>query len=261
MNSKPQRLSPGKKHPGATGRCALTIMTKAPVEGRVKTRLSPPLTATEAAILNRCFLQDTATEIAGAGEGTWGIGCYTPIGTEDIFSGLFPASFALLPQQNGDFGERLRGALGDLFSIGFASVCLIASDSPTVSRSIYAQAARLLSQPDGGLVLGPSRDGGYYLIGMKQLHARLFEDIAWSGNEVFTQTMARAAELQLPVQLLPLAFDVDDRSSLQQLCNELLGRPVPSQSAAVTTAFLQDLISREGRDRIWPVDLSSPTVL
>ena len=72
------------------------------------------------------------------------------------------------------------------------------------------------------IVFGPSDDGGYYLIGMKQLHRRVFEDIDWSTERVAQQTLERAAEIGVAVELLPTCFDVDDRATLRRLCDELL---------------------------------------
>ncbi len=152
------------------------------------------------------------------------------------------------------FGERLIAAAEDLLRIGFASVCLINSDSPTVSPQAYAQATRLLLQPGDRIVLGPSDDGGYYLIGLKKMHRRLFEEIDWSTERVFQQTIERAAEIGVAVELLPVGYDIDDRATLRRLCGELLdgGSSSSGYAALETHGFLASLIAREGRDRIWP---------
>ena len=82
-------------------------------------------------------------------------------------------------------------------------------------------------------ILGPSRDGGYYLLGLKAPHRRLFEDVAWSTDQVAAQTLARAAEIGLEVNVLPEWYDVDDAGSLRMLCAELdEARPLPIGSAA-----------------------------
>ncbi|MBA3649925.1 MAG: TIGR04282 family arsenosugar biosynthesis glycosyltransferase [Chthoniobacterales bacterium] len=258
MSDGQRVLCPNESDPAHAQRCALAIMTKAPRAGEVKTRLTPPLSAAEAAALNICFLRDLSTSIDKAGRGSRGIGCYTPVGAEAAYRDILPARFALIAQRGGDFGQRLAGAIEDLLSVSFSSVCLINSDSPTAPAAVFAEAARLLSLPNERLVLGPSEDGGYYLIGMKQLHPRLFEDIDWSTDRVLTQTRARATEIELEVELLPACYDVDDRSGLQQLCQELLG-PNESQSletAPATRAFLREIVAREGRARIWPASLT-----
>ena len=239
-----------------SGLCALAVMTKAPRAGKVKTRLTPPLSAEEAAGLNICFLRDTTAAITGAAAGgqALGIGVYTPVGEEGAYAEILPAAFELVPQRGDAFGERLIAATDDLLLLGFTSVCLINSDSPTVPREYFAQAVELLARPGDRVVLGPSDDGGYYLIGLKKLHLRLFEEIDWSTERVFNQTLERAAEIGLAVELLPTCYDVDDRATLHRLCEDLLGggRNPAVHAAPATRAFLGDLIAREGRDRIWP---------
>ncbi len=249
-------LRPNEHDSAAVGRCALAIMTKAPRAGQVKTRLTPPLTPEEAAGLNRCFLQDLAASITAAGGSGQGIGCYTPVGAEEAYGDLFPPGFQLIPQRNGDFGSRLAGAVKDLLSVGFASVCLINSDSPTTPAAAFAEAVEVLARPEDLVVLGPSDDGGYYLIGLKQVHRRLFEGIDWSTERVMSQTLERAAELGLGVHLLPACYDVDDRVTLGRLCQDLLG-PNDSEAAPATRSFLQTLVRQEGPDRIWPQPLAA----
>jgi rSAM/selenodomain-associated transferase 1 len=244
----------GKQVP--PGLCALGVMTKAPRAGKVKTRLTPPLTPEEAAALNVCFLRDTSAAIsAAAGEGlAQGVGVYTPVGLESAWSDILPPDFVLVPQRGDAFGERLTLAAEDIFRVGFESACLIDSDSPTVPIRAYADAARLLSQPGDRIVFGPSDDGGYYLIGMKQPHRRVFEDIDWSTERVAEQTLQRAAKIGVRVELLPTCFDVDDRVTLRRLCEELFGGKASEDGypAPETKQFLEAIIAREGRARIWP---------
>jgi rSAM/selenodomain-associated transferase 1 len=240
-------LDPNAPDPTAKDLCALAVMTKAPRAGQVKTRLVPPLTPEEAARLNRCFLLDTATAIASAaGKTARGIAVYTPVGAETDYVDILPRDFALLPQHGIGFDERLMNAAEDLFRIRFMSVCLINSDSPTVPAEVYAQAAKLLSFEGDRVVLGPSDDGGYYLIGLKQLHCRLFAEIDWSTERVLDQTMQRAAELKLPVELLPTGYDVDDRATLRRLCAELLDSEARSTTevAPATREFLSALTAQ-----------------
>jgi rSAM/selenodomain-associated transferase 1 len=225
--------------------CALAVMTKAPRAGQVKTRLVPPLTHEEAAQLNICFLRDTASAIAKAcGATALGVGVYTPIGSEAVYIDILPQSFELLPQRGDGFGERLLYAVTDLFRCGFSSVCLIDSDSPTVSADAYAQAVKLLSAPNDRVVLGPSDDGGYYLIGMKRDHPQLLERIDWSTEGVLNQTKQRARELNLEVSLLPTGYDVDDGATLHRLRNELLSEKASDHVAPQTRKFLVQLTAQ-----------------
>jgi uncharacterized protein len=238
------------------GLCALAVMTKAPRAGQVKTRLTPLLTPEEAAALNTCFLRDTTAAISiTAGEGVArGIAVYTPVGTEADYAEILPVEFQLIPQRGEAFGERLIFAMEDLFRLGFESVCLIDSDSPTVPQRAFTEAVTILARPGDAVVLGPSEDGGYYLIGMKKLHRALFEDIAWSTERVLEQTIERAQQMNLQVHLLPTWYDVDDRMTLRRLCDELFGpirEPAAGYPAPATRGYLDRLLKQEGRDRLW----------
>jgi rSAM/selenodomain-associated transferase 1 len=214
-DSKPNSRSIGS-------RCALALMVKVPFAGAVKTRLTPPLTPAEAAILSECFLRDMATNIAGLNaNGTVGVALYTPADAGKLLRDLLPGAFQLFAQRGETLGERLINAADELLSNGFESVCLINSDSPTLPREILGTAASLLTQDGDRVVLGPSQDGGYYLIGLKRTHRSLFERIAWSTAAVLAHTVERAAEINLRVEFLPTWYDVDDAATLRLLCEEL----------------------------------------
>jgi rSAM/selenodomain-associated transferase 1 len=250
-------FDPSKGDRVAASLTALAIMTKAPEAGRVKTRLTPPLSPEEAASLNTCFLSDTAATILGTTQQmkAQGVGVYTPVGSEAAYRGILPEEFILVPQRGDAFGERLLAATDDLLRLGFDSLCLIDSDSPTVPGDAFARAIEFLSRPGDCVVLGPSDDGGYYLIGLKKPHQRLFEQIDWSTEGVLDQTIAAARDLDLPIHLLPTWYDVDDRETLARLCHELFGSNGTASeglAAPATRGFLRDLIEREGRSRIWP---------
>ena len=106
-----------------------------------------------------------------------------------------------------------------------AGVILVNADSPTLPASILR--AALDATPRGGVVLSPSRDGGYTLIGLSQLHERLFTDIPWSTAGVHRITVARAEEIGCSVTEVPGWYDVDDAESLALLRRELAGEPLP----------------------------------
>lgn len=229
--------------------CALAVMAKAPRPGKVKTRLSPPLTAEQAAALNICFLQDTARNVADVSflGGASGVISYTPIGDEAAFDELLPESFTLIPQRGDTFDQRLLATAEDILACGFASVCLIDSDSPTVPAAAFEQAIEALSQPGDRIVVGPSSDGGYYLIGLKRVHVEPFTNISWSTSSVFAETCARISAAAIELVTLPLWYDVDDAETLELLASELLeGRPpaftqLPGYPAARTRGFLKQL--------------------
>jgi rSAM/selenodomain-associated transferase 1 len=235
-------------------------MTKAPSAGLVKTRLVPPLTHSEAAELSICLLRDTVANMTRVAAGLPAdlIAVYSPSTSEKDYDGLLPDSFSLLSQSTGPLGDRLFDAASALFSAGYTSVCLIGSDSPTLPTGFLQRAIELLGKPGDRGVLGPADDGGYYLIGLKHPHRRLFQGIEWSTERVLRQTVERAGESGLEVKLLPAWYDLDDARSLVRACQELLsskhlppshdgGYPAPH-----TRDCLERLIKAHGRQQIWP---------
>src|SRR6266699_158364 len=240
--------------------CALALMAKVPFAGAVKTRLTPPLNPEEAATLSTCFLRDMTTNVLNiSGDGTKGVVLYTPANAEGLLHDLLPDRFKLVAQRGETLGERLINAATDLLSNGFASVCLINSDSPTLPVEVLRTAASLLAQDGDRVVLGPSEDGGYYLIGLKHPHHELFERIAWSTAEVLAHTIERAADINLPVELLPTWYDVDDAATLRLLCDELSllsdGHDGQAQfrggsKAPHSRTYLANLIANDGNQRL-----------
>jgi len=227
-------------------------MAKAPRIGEAKTRLVPPLSAAEAAGLSACFIRDAAENIATAAQQAAidGYVAYSPPDAAAEFAPLLAEGTRLLPSRHIGLGASLYDAAEDLLAAGYGSVCLVNSDSPTLPSAVLIDAARALSLADDRLVLGPAEDGGYYLIGLKRAHARLFADIAWSTPLVFAQTVERAREIGLEPHMLPMWYDVDDVESLRRLNAELRGGDDKGDCGAVhraphTAAFLRDLL----RDR------------
>jgi uncharacterized protein len=249
-------LSPAKPLVARAGQCALAVMAKAPRSGKVKTRLAPPLTLDQAAAINICFLRDTTENIAAvaATGDAAGIVSYTPIGDEALFDNLLPADFTLIPQRGDGFGERLLATAEDLLACGYGSVCLIDSDSPTVPAVAFEQAVAELARPGDRIVLGPSNDGGYYLIGVKRAHAEPFANINWSTAKVFAETIVAAKAASIETIVLPLWYDVDDAATLDVLTAELLYNTpppfttIPGYPARHTRDFLGKL-KQQGSDR------------
>lgn len=248
------------------GSCALAVMIKVPRPGESKTRLVPPLAPDEAAELSVCFLRDTAANIAGVGSqaGTEGVAVYTPLGAEAFLNGLLPETFKLLAQRGEGLGERLHYATEDLLAAGYESLCLINSDSPTLPPALLRAAVSALARDGDRVVLGGANDGGYYLIGLKQAHRNLFHDVDWSTASVLSQTIERANEIELEVELLIPWYDVDDATTLGRLCDELFasnGRGsardgLVRYEAPHTTEYLARLFKAEGRQRLWTANRS-----
>ena len=194
---------------------AVVIMAKVPYPGRVKTRLCPPLTPWQAATLYRAFLFDKIAQVRTLTSARPAI-AYTPASGEDFFADLAP-DFTRIAQQGTDLGERLIHSLEYFLNLGDTGVMAIDSDTPTLPTHCLQQAIELLTKPDVDVVIGPSDDGGYYLIGVRALHRELFVEMPWSTSAVLPETVRRAEARGLNVACLPAWFDVDTPEDLARL--------------------------------------------
>jgi len=222
-------VSPGVSNPtiATTASCGIAFMAKASAPGRAKTRLVPPLTFEEAAVLNTAFLQDVADNVLLAARdadrdgGIAGYAAYGPPGSEDFFRRTLPGAIGLIEAWRPNFGDCLLHTIEEIFARGHASAVVLNSDSPTLPTAFLAETAAALARPGDRAVLGPSSDGGYYLLGLKAAHRHMFENIAWSTVEVAKQTLERARKIGLDVHRLPVWYDVDDVDGLRRLHAEL----------------------------------------
>jgi len=206
-----------------TATCGIAIMAKASAPGRTKTRLVPPLTVDEAAALNTAFLQDIANNLLRAARhrSITGYVAFAPRGSEDFFRAILPEAIGLIDACLPTLGECLWRTVEGLLGRGHRSAVVLNSDSPTLPTALLVETAERLAEPGERVVLGPCSDGGYYLLGLKTAHRRLFEDIAWSTERVAEQTRERAREIMLDVHMLPVWYDVDDSDSLHRLRREV----------------------------------------
>ena len=253
-------LTAARRNSAVSDKCAMGVMTKTPRNGFSKTRLCPPLSSEEAASMSRCFLKDISAAIEALSHEdpfVVGVAIYTPVGTEANLSELLPPGFKMIAQREGSLGARLLGATEDLFSVGFSAICLIGSDSPTLPFHCLQDSATLLKEAKDRMVIGPCWDGGYYLLGLRHAHTRLFENITWSTDRVYGETVERSKEINLPAITLPVWYDVDDQLSLNRLLSELFpdraNEAVPQGSTApYTKEFMRQILAKEGTGRIWP---------
>lgn len=218
---------------------ALVIVARAPQKGKTKTRLAATIGPTATLSLYQAFLTDLAQRfIEQPYQLHW---TYTPAEVdfcaiiEQLVPGL-PAGNAF-PQVGDDLGSRLHHAFRTTHEHGFQKTILIGSDTPHITTEIITQAEQALEQSD--IVLGPSEDGGYYLIAMRAPYD-LFSEIPMSTPYVFQMTMRRAAQLGMTVHLLETLLDVDDGPALAQLMDKLQACPMlaPATSACLTTLNL-----------------------
>lgn len=204
-------------------RTLLIIFAKEPVPGQVKTRLSPPLSAEAAAELYGCFLEDILEEVGRRPQLRLAL-AYSPPGARSFFQGLVPAGTQLFPQEGADLGERMARAFDRGFGAGFEVVLLRGSDSPDLPVAVLLQAREVLAAGKAEVALGPSPDGGYYLVGLKAPQPGLFRGQVWSTATVLAETLSRAEGLSLKVHLLPSWPDLDTYDDLLSF----LARPHPA---------------------------------
>jgi rSAM/selenodomain-associated transferase 1 len=219
---------------------ALAIMARAPLPGHVKTRLQPGLNPAESATLAMAFFQD-AVDLVSSFDAYHPFLAYTPSSQRALFKQIVPESFGLLPQAEADLGQRMHYVFVALSNKGHSPVVLIGSDIPTLQPSIISHAFDCLSKND--VCLGPSRDGGYYLIGLRAPRVALFQDIPWSTRRVFEVTISKIQEASLSYALLDTCCDVDTVDDLLCLRDEILalektqGARIPQRTRAWLNSF------------------------
>jgi uncharacterized protein len=257
FTAKSDRPSSGRADSDTTF-CGIAFMAKASVPGRAKTRLVPPLTFDEAAKLNTVFLRDVADNVllaarhASPDAGIAGYAAYGPPGAEAFFQHTLPRSIGLIGAWVPNFGDCLFQTIIQILARGHGSAVVLNADSPTLPTAFLIEAAEILARPGDRAVLGPSSDGGYYLLGLKAAHRHMFDNIDWSTERVAEQTRERAREIGLALHSLPVWYDVDDVEGLRRLHTELAGTGfadpplVPhSPHYAVQTAKLMAELARD----------------
>ncbi len=227
--------APGPRHHSGSnpGREGLIIFTRYPEPGKTKTRLIPSLGAHGAAGLHRRMTEHTLTRARQLQR-------YRPVSIEVRYEGgnkhlvekwLGPDTPSR-PQVSGDFGERLARAFHEAFQAGMDRVVLVGTDIPGITARILLEAFEKLSSTD--IVLGPARDGGYYLIGLRRPFPQLFFDMAWGTEKVLERTKQVAHDLGLSVVLLEILEDLDRPEDLHKWQEASKCKPKPSPSPRIS---------------------------
>ena len=192
---------------------AVALFAKAPEAGRVKTRMSPPLSPEDAARVALGCIEISLRRFVPAVEAPFTLFLDGAPG-DRIMELARAGHVAIVPQAAGGLGVRLQAAFASLRAQGHDAVVAIGSDSPTLDPARIREAVTALETHD--VALGPCEDGGYYLIGVRGNRPEIFEDIPWSTPEVARATRRRALALGLAVRELPEWYDVDDLPSLER---------------------------------------------
>ena len=187
------------------------LFVKQPIVGRVKTRLAKKIGDKAAAELYKCFVEDLLERLKANGF-NFRICLWPPDAAEDIRN-WFGVDY--WPQEGSNLGQRMRNAFIKAFSAGVKRVVLIGSDIPDMPAEYIAEAFEELKKCD--IVLGPSQDGGYYLIGLSnKVPKAIFEQIDWGTKDVYGQTLSKIKHLRLKLYEIPEWFDIDTYEDLLQ---------------------------------------------
>ncbi len=192
----------------------LLIFVKQPIRGQVKTRLAATMGDQAALDIYRQLLERTRaiTQPLTCDKRV----CYTPeIQHNDQWD---KSHYQKVRQHAGDLGERMRKAFENGFEQGYQQICIIGSDCYELTTDIIHQAFAALATHD--MTIGPSTDGGYYLLGMNRLYSDLFENKPWSTSSVYTDTIRDARQHQRSWQALPKLTDIDREADLHTMKND-----------------------------------------
>ncbi len=194
-------------------RPVLCMFARAPLPGRCKTRLAATIGDDAAAELYEALLLDTMARLSAIEDARKVLLAATEHDGVAVLGKMAPPGWDVVPQHTGDLTARLVDAFGTL-GAGGATVICVGSDAPFVATDALAVA---LHDEAHDVMVGPSRDGGYWAIGMRRLVRELLVDMPWSSDQVTPETLKRCQKLGLSVAFLPESFDVDDVSDLEEL--------------------------------------------
>lgn len=228
---------------------ALIIFAKVPKPGQVKTRLQPELSPDASSQIYLAFILDTLAATASLKGVKCILGC-DATRRDPFFKQLAERyDLSLIDQAGENLGARMRNAIAEAYRLGFGQAVIIGTDIPTLPVGYIQEAFKLLKNCP--LVLGPSADGGYYLIGCSGSVPPIFDGIAWGTEQVLTQTLQRITENKINAMLLPFWYDVDTVQDLRFLLQHLAylerwtGKsPAPETSRVLKTLKL-DLLKAE----------------
>jgi len=226
-----------------TPKPALVVFVKAPVPGFVKTRLQPQLTPEQSAALCRAMVEDLTRDLST--DERWNtVLFYSPPDAADVLADSFGRDLPSRAQAPGNLGDRMLDAFTWAADAGYPSAVVIGSDAPTVGPRDVAEALARLEDHD--VVLGPSEDGGYYLVAMKEPLPQVFEGMEWSTPSVLRETLSRIDDAGLSVALLDEKADVDTYDDVRRLWEKLREGDAPGDRLESTRAALEDIMGSAG---------------
>ncbi|HEX9781244.1 MAG TPA: TIGR04282 family arsenosugar biosynthesis glycosyltransferase [Opitutaceae bacterium] len=216
---------PPRDHP------LIVLFAKAPQPGLAKTRLAAEVGEEEAMWLYRLLVERQLRAIPAG----WPMEIhYAPRNAGPEMRAWLGGHHAYVPQSAGDLGERLQSAFAHSFAADARAVIAIGSDCPELNAGDFLQAEEVLQRKDA--VVGPARDGGYYLIGLRRPAPQLFADVPWSTAQVFATTISHLENAGLSYELLGVKDDIDDVASMRRVARHLDVAEPPRRARQTNTA-------------------------
>lgn len=201
---------------GRENRTAIGLNAKRPLAGRVKTRLSPPLTLMQAAELYEALVLDLADRLSGLHDADLVL-FYDPPEAAEWFQSRIGPRWQLVAQCAGDLGARLTAEALWLAERGYVAFALLGSDAPTMPLDSIRWALSEIAHSRADVVLGPDQDGGYYLVAQAPGVSGLFDRVVWSGPTTLRDTESNALKDGWRVVRAQTWYDVDRASDLDRL--------------------------------------------
>ena len=234
--------------PSSDRRIGLGLMCKPPRPGATKTRLAASIGPEAAAALSQAFLKDCARAALDAAAETplATIAFHRPADAAEELAAILGPRWPLAYADAGDLGATMLDVLRRLLEISPAGAMIMGADIPLISGEAIASAARALRETEARVVLIPSDDGGYCLLGVRSLEAAaaLCAPMAWSTPVVLQETLERAQAAGLTTHLFPAQRDIDEAADLDWLRAQLRQGV---QAASFTRKALADLDQKRGR--------------
>lgn len=198
----------------------IIVMAKVPRAGQVKTRLRPFLTDEQCASLAICFLKDTVANAVKAAPKV--VVAFSPPEDRKLIESFLTNEIILIEQQGNDLGERLESAIESAENLGSSPIITIGTDSPTLPLKTLTAAVESFRESEIGAVLGATKDGGYYLIGLRKSIPEIFENVSWSSANVYRETIEKAKNVGIENLIeLPVWHDIDVPADLIFLRDEI----------------------------------------
>jgi len=197
-------------------RCAIIVMTRYPEEGKVKTRLIEHLGEDGATHLHQKMAEHTISTLEPLCDiQTADLWVFFSGGSAEKMQSWLGERFEYRPQQGDNLGSRMAHAFKHIFAAGYNRAVMLGTDCPDIEGATVVKALNSLRSAD--VALGPAEDGGYYMIGINELHPDLFRNINWGSAKVLSQTVEIVKNLNLTPAYLPPLRDIDIPEDLESI--------------------------------------------